>query len=410
CGTNTLTTPRLDALVLRLDENPAPTPFVERQLALVYEPTGTAYGITLLAHPPAGTSVYAVEDHPPAGWAVSEISQGGVFDTRTGKVKFGPFFDAQARFLDYSVIPPANATGRQCFEGVGSADGVDSPVAGLNCMVPLAEHPADRLAPFFSLAIGEVTAYGAAWRRGEVWTEPPNPIPIDYVTRAAALWRGGEYYQVDPSISHAPLWWVNSQSVMPRATGAAAVIGPAANGAESQLPPVFVPGEPITVTICTVLASNATAYAVEDQFPAGWTVSDISPGGECDATNGKVKWGPFLDGAPRKLTYQVTPPRTTSGPASFAGVGSFDGGSVQITGRRELSEGCRLHVGSQPISGQLEFTFTGRTGASFVVESSSDLITWIPWATFSNTHDGLRFFTRIQPDTPHRFFRARLAK
>ena len=35
-------------------------------------------------------TAYAVEDHPPTNWTVSEISEGGAYDSTTGKVKFGP--------------------------------------------------------------------------------------------------------------------------------------------------------------------------------------------------------------------------------------------------------------------------------------------------------------------------------
>ena len=45
------------------------------------------------------------------------------------------------------------------------------------------------------LGIGEVTAYGAAWRSGSPWLCHPDAIPIDYVTRAGFLWRAGECYR-----------------------------------------------------------------------------------------------------------------------------------------------------------------------------------------------------------------------
>ena len=55
-----------------------------------------------------------------------------------------------------------------------------------------------------SVRIGEVTAYGAAWRRGEVWPVGPAPIPINHVTRAAFLWRSGECYRRDASATNVP--------------------------------------------------------------------------------------------------------------------------------------------------------------------------------------------------------------
>jgi len=54
-------------------------------------------------------------------------------------------------------------------------------------------HPADGDADG-RLSIGELTAYGAAWKQGEGWASGPTPIPIAYVTRAGALWKQGERY------------------------------------------------------------------------------------------------------------------------------------------------------------------------------------------------------------------------
>lgn len=266
-------------------------------------------------------------------------------------------------------------------------------------------HPADHQPADWTLSMSEVTAYGAAWRRGDSWLLPPNPIPIDYVTRAAFLWRGGECYRFDDR-ANPPLCWVScggSRGLSP----AAAPAGPVA---QRLLPVVFLPGEPLTVAIDIQPSEGTGAYAVEDAIPPGWAITAISNDGEYDGASGRVKWGPFFDSLPRTLSYQVTPPRTTSDPASFTGVSSFDGVSVPIAGQRELGEGCRLHVGTQPISGQFELTFAGRAGANFVLETSSDLISWTPWTTVSNAHGGLRFFTLIQPDTPRCFFRARLLR
>lgn len=180
--------------------------------------------------------------------------------------------------------------------------------------------------------------------------------------------------------------------------------------AERHLPAFYVPGEPLTVTLSATPPGGAAACALEDQFPSGWTVSDIGQGGELDAVHGKVKWGPFLDGVPGALTYQVTPPRTTGGPAWFTGACSADGASVLIAGARELGEACRLRTGSQPFPGQFQFTFQGRAGGTFLFEMSTNLITWTRWTTVSNRQGGLWFVTLIQPGTPNRFFRARLAE
>ena len=66
-------------------------------------------------------------------------------------------------------------------------------------------HPADTNGDG-RLVIGEVTAYGAAWKRGDLWPQGPNPIPIGYVTRAGYLWRNGETYQ--QAAGECPACWV----------------------------------------------------------------------------------------------------------------------------------------------------------------------------------------------------------
>lgn len=66
-------------------------------------------------------------------------------------------------------------------------------------------HPADTNQDW-KISISEVTAYGAAWRRGDTWDVEPNPVPIAYVTKAGAIWRNGEDYEIDPSGTGANAW------------------------------------------------------------------------------------------------------------------------------------------------------------------------------------------------------------
>jgi hypothetical protein len=78
-------------------------------------------------------------------------------------------------------------------------------------------HPADANHDF-KLVISEMTAYGAAWKRGQSWAEGPVPIPIGYVTRAGYLWRMGETYHYDRTVD--PTVWPTNTMVW--VTGAAA--------------------------------------------------------------------------------------------------------------------------------------------------------------------------------------------
>ncbi len=69
------------------------------------QPSSSNVTVVILVTPMTNAVVYAVEDRPPVGWSVSNISNGGTYDSSTGKVKWGPFFDHDPRDLSYEVLP-----------------------------------------------------------------------------------------------------------------------------------------------------------------------------------------------------------------------------------------------------------------------------------------------------------------
>lgn len=92
---------------------------------------GSPINVSINATPTTTTAAYAVEDLPPTGWVITNISNSGVFDNTTGKVKWGPFFDNTPRTLTYTATPPAGTTGAQTFTGTFSVDGTDHPILGV---------------------------------------------------------------------------------------------------------------------------------------------------------------------------------------------------------------------------------------------------------------------------------------
>jgi uncharacterized delta-60 repeat protein len=395
--------PHVGLARLHGDHPPLRLPFVRREVA---RPT-----VQLVAAPPAGVSVYAVEDQVLPSAVVANISHGGVFDPVTGKVKFGPFYDAEPRTLSYGIVMPPGCLYGVCalysFTGTASVDGVNTPIMGDAQMLVAGLHPADLPPADSQLAINEVTAYGAAWRRGQTWPVPPNPIPIDYVTRAGMLWRQGECYAVDRAATNAPSCWVPCHGEM----GVPLVPGEQAGGlsyAERDAPPFFIPGEPLTVTLAAAPAAEASAFAVEDQVPAGWTVTGISDGGELDTVNSKVKWGPFLDPNPRTLSYQAAPPDSAGGVAVFTGAASFDGASITVTGTRQIRAGSRLRVALEPGTGRLVLNLVGLVDGRYLIETSTDLARWLPLTEVTASPDGTVFPLNNRPEEPQRFYRAKL--
>ena len=99
------------------------------ELPATYQP-GVQFVVTIRVTPASDASAQTISDTPPAGWLISDVSDGGAVDAANGKVKWGPFFDSQARTLTYRVTPPATAAGLATFSGNLSVDGVNITVSG----------------------------------------------------------------------------------------------------------------------------------------------------------------------------------------------------------------------------------------------------------------------------------------
>lgn len=264
-------------------------------------------------------------------------------------------------------------------------------------------HPAETLAPGWTLASNEVAAYAAAWRQGQTWSLPPNPIPVDYVTRAGFLWRQGEGYQYAANVPTAPLWWVPSSSD----TNVGPVPPAPAGTAASQQPSLFVPGEPLPVAIHVAPATSTLAYAVEDAFPAGWSAAQVSHQGVADPASSRVRWGPFFDATPRRLTYQATPPPAAQGLGTFVGTASFDGTGTPITGSRSVPASARLQVTYGPQPGQMIVRLAGEWTGRYRIETSTDLAAWEPFLSIPASEGHLEIPVTVTHNEPARFFRAR---
>ncbi len=105
-----------------------------RSLPCGYTP-GESLTVSISIDPPPGTLAAGLEDSPPGGWTVSTISNGGVFDSSTGKVKWGPFFAPSIpSVVTYDVKPPGAATGEHCFSGAVSFDGLNQSITGELCI------------------------------------------------------------------------------------------------------------------------------------------------------------------------------------------------------------------------------------------------------------------------------------
>lgn len=147
---------------------------------------------------------------------------------------------------------------------------------------------------------------------------------------------------------------------------------------------------------------------MEDQTPPGWEVLSISHGGNFDAANRKVKWGPLLDSGERTLSYDIVP-NGTAGQFAFVGTGSFDGINLSITNNRVVTIATILRWASADLNGATPcFVLTGRASGTYVIEVSTNLIQWQALQTISTDANGQYTLRPANPGTsPQRFYRAR---
>jgi hypothetical protein len=347
--------------------------FVLRTLPDAYSP-GVPFTVQLKATPPTSARAYAIEDVRPAGWQVSEISHEGTFDAVTGKVKFGPFTDAQARTLSYRLTPPLNASGPREFTGNSSIDGVAYPIGGDRVIDSATRfHPADA-DQNSSIALVELTAYAADWKAGARTTNGIS-IPASFVTRAALLWKRGEAYRYDPSQGAPPACWVPAVQTTARVQLLSTAAG------ERLASSTVSPGVPSPVQISITPPAGVASFAVEEKIPAGWSASNISHDGAFDPRSGCIRWGVFFDSNTRNLSYSLTAPPNVTTAGELNGKVSFDGDVREIGSAPQAV----ISVGSIPIrlappqtetSGTIRFQISAAAGQIGIVQASSDLVQW----------------------------------
>ena len=397
---------------------PTELSFVKRTLPLWYVP-GVKVVVQLRAEPKTNTTSYAVEDLAPTNWVVGTIGAGGTVDPADGKIKFGPFNDAQPRTLIYEVTPPAGTVGEKHFVGSGIANSIISPVLGAVVINPAPPHPADKNPTNFVMTLSEVTAYSTAWRRCERWLISPNPVPVSYVSRAGYLYVKGSDYRISTAYPtpFPPMLWVstNETTVSPTLNSTNEVPWsanyPGLGTAVSAMPTNYNVGVPFTVSIAVTPNSGVSAYAVEERVPYGWVVTNVSSDGVfCPATM-KVRWGAFLDNTARTLSYTITPAATNApSVVEFAGVASFDGINGPITGQRRTTRTTTLQPAQlQSVKtlddGNRLLTFIGQAGIAYTLEASSNFGDWQPIEELLN-NDGVLQYIDLATNNVIRFYRA----
>ena len=285
-----------------------------------------------------------------------------------------------------TITPSVNQTGVAAIS-ISVGDGDLSASTSFNVEVPATGpilHPSDNNPADNRISITELTAYAAAWKRGDMWPSAPNPIPIEYVTRAGTIWKAGEVYEHNPDLGDFPLSWISEPAgLLSTAPGSSRNLQTrsalAGGRAIRSLPLSFQPGRPVEVRIEVAPPPGGMAYAIEETLPGGWSVSEINENGLYDSGAGKVRWGPFLDENPRTLSFDIIPSHSATGIFDIKGIVSFDGSNHGVTGPAKTTARYLAATFIEPAS--MDLIVTGAAGERVVLEQSDNLVEWHPFAT-----------------------------
>jgi hypothetical protein len=114
-----------------------------------------------------------------------------------------------------------------------------------------------------------------------------------------------------------------------------------------DLPGGFTPGKPFSAALSAKPFPETRGWAIQEQPPKGWLVSNITGDGTFDPQTGSVKFGPFTDASPRVFGYEVTPPAGADGQAEFGGTSSADGKTYPIGGDHLIAQASQFHPADQ---------------------------------------------------------------
>ena len=182
--------------------NPDPEPG-ESPVTRSVQGNGGVINIQLTVRPGAQTQVHAMEENVPPGFVPSSMTDGGSFDAGSGKIKWGPFFDAQARDISYALTSPAGFAGEISFIGLGSFDGSDVRTGGAQSHT--VEGQQGPTVPNGRPAELEITVVAGVWVSGTIGAE--------YIIQASDSLNPNTWIELDRIILvKDPELWVDVES------------------------------------------------------------------------------------------------------------------------------------------------------------------------------------------------------
>lgn len=285
-------------------------------------------------------------------------------------------------------------------------------------------HPADVAPADDVISADEFANYAALWRKGSRSDADAGEVPIGYMTRAGFLWKAGGGYRFNASLLRLPQGWVSTDPTAEPRPGI------------DFLPPIFLGGVfdfgtnlPPRIPVSYLFAevppvqgegkypllvrtgprAGVRVHAVEIHFAAGTEVAGISDEGYFDAATGILRWGPFADDLPRRLTASVA----TSAVLKIRGIGSFDGNdaflvvvpALPTTGAN--ADAPRIATVESLGNGGVQVVVVGgAAGDEADVEVSTDLVRWTRIGRLPASANGSIQMDGDAGTAPVRFYRA----
>jgi hypothetical protein len=263
----------------------------------------------------AGVS-WTYEERLPPGAQAADVTEGGVFDSGSGVVRWGPFAGSPSAVVGYALTGNAGTyplTGEWSVDGAGG-EGTDTWVT----VVGAAEDDTSYPVRPGSLAPPEIDPPGSTSLPADVVLTCASPgAEIRYTLDGTVPDAGSALFEGPVAISSDT--WVRARAFATNAFPSAirnahfehAIAPPELTVARSA----STNGTGQTVVTASVDGvSSDECWTYEERLPALLTPTGIAAGGVYDADARIVRWGPFVGNAPAPsssvvvLTYEVTGP------------------------------------------------------------------------------------------------------
>ena len=299
-------------------------------------PTGTATrsitgnatrtpGGSITVVPTSTVRSYAVQEFLPATVVPTTISHGGIWESNTLTIRWGPFQDTTARTLTYSLLGP---DGDYTISGWASFDGLSFPISGATLLQSTGA-VAFVATPVISPAdgtLGPVTVTITCGTSGaEIYYTTNTIVPTKSNTRYTGAFTAAQGDTVRARAFKSGMLDSDTATALFPGSGDASTVVRAISGTPSTLQQVQLTASPSSATRC---------YAVREIIPVALWPTNIANGGLWLADSHTIQWGPFQDNAARTLTYQV---RGADGVYPLNGTSSFDGRTQAVTGHTNVT-------------------------------------------------------------------------